>query len=169
MGRDLARSRSPQGKHTCKVCHKQFTSAASLRRHIDEQHLEKGKLECPSCPSLFRRKDDLDRHWEAAHESSTEPEVPRTPGRNLDVLQLHPDKADRRAVETRNDHCPAPVRRVTTMTSMVGTLSTASVETRNKGVQTEHGEGQVVERTTQELFDGKTVVAKITKERFVYE
>ena len=93
-GRD--RSRSPR-RQKCTECNKSFSSSATLRRHIDEQHLKKKeKYACPYCQNSFSRKHDLDRHWQNAHKDppasvARGEEVPRTPGRDLDVLSIHPN------------------------------------------------------------------------------
>lgn len=95
-GRDRERSRSPiPRKQKCAECKKTFSSAAILRRHVEEQHLHtKERYACPYCPIKFSRKHDLDRHWSNAHKDQSAPtaeEVPRTPGRDLDTLSLHPN------------------------------------------------------------------------------
>ena len=90
------RSRSPR-KQKCAECKKSFSSSATLRRHVEEQHLNKReRYACPYCPIKFSRKHDLDRHWQHAHKDQSSSadktgEVLRTPGRDLDVLSIHPN------------------------------------------------------------------------------
>lgn len=49
-------------RYPCFVCHKRFTSADSLRHHMQQHSTEDKPHGCHLCPKSFSRKRELDRH-----------------------------------------------------------------------------------------------------------
>lgn len=192
---DRSRSRSPMDRRSpgkcnqCAECRKEFSSQSSLRRHIDEQHRRKDKLSCPYCSHSFVRKHDLDRHWQSVHggiqrasqpvviEDQPDPEVPRTPGRSIDMVSLEPGSVERRIV--RDFHSPPPVQRQKSVMPPVAPVQSAIIPLatsgsrrpamKDAGVQTDPTKGsRVVERTVKEVLEGDGKVAlRLISERFI--
>ena len=164
-----SRSRSPQKKNWCVECKAGFKSLSAYRRHVDEQHVQKKKLACPYCDKTFGRKHDLDRHWERNHREKERspprsPEVPKTPGRDLDILSIHAEP-----LEITAPRSLSMMKAVTTaqLTAKAGGLSSLQA-TRDAAVQTDVPTGQqTTERITKELIDGDEVVARVVREKIV--
>ena len=54
--------------NTCNICHKQFSTPASLRRHTDALHAQqRTKFQCWSCNKIYARKENVIRHARKIH------------------------------------------------------------------------------------------------------
>ena len=51
----------------CEVCLAEFTTEASLQRHIETIHQSSMKFECEDCEESFTREDSLKRHQKEKH------------------------------------------------------------------------------------------------------
>ena len=199
-----SRSRSPKGwkspsrRYLCLECNRECSSQSNLKRHVDEQHgtqPEATRLRCPHqhCGHSFVRKHDLERHWrphdrgqgpagESASGSASRslgvvstPEVPRTPGREMDTLSLHPRSAEREIVlaplsppQVRRS-IEMPLVRVsepqsTTTPARPAIFKEAATQTDGRHMH------RLAERTIQEMLDGEgKVTARIVREKFFPE
>ena len=54
--------------NTCNICHKQFSTPATLRRHTDALHAQqRTKFQCWSCNKIYARKENVIRHARKIH------------------------------------------------------------------------------------------------------
>ena len=54
--------------NTCNICHKQFSTPATLRRHTDALHAQqRTKFQCSSCDKIYARKENFLRHARKTH------------------------------------------------------------------------------------------------------
>ena len=59
---------SPTTMNTCNICHKQFSTPATLRRHTDALHAQqRTKFQCWSCDKIYVRKENVLRHARKTH------------------------------------------------------------------------------------------------------
>ena len=59
---------SPTTMNTCNICHKQFSTPATLRRHSDALHAQqRTKFQCWSCNKIYARKENVLRHARKTH------------------------------------------------------------------------------------------------------
>ena len=59
--------------NTCNVCHKQFSTPATLRRHTDALHAQqRTKFQCWSCDKIYARKENVLWHARKHTETQTE-------------------------------------------------------------------------------------------------
>ena len=59
--------------NTCNICHKQFSTPATLRRHTDALHAQqRTKFQCESCDKIYARKENVLRHTRKTHGDTDE-------------------------------------------------------------------------------------------------
>ena len=54
-------------RHPCPHCHKSLSSASTLKRHINDVHLQLKPFKCDYCDKSFARQETLDSHIASKH------------------------------------------------------------------------------------------------------